>query len=149
MGDFKPKRLKSTTHLALLASTHGEGDPADDAEILHELLGSKKAPKLDGLKYAVLSFGDTSYEFFCQTGKDFDEMIGQVRGGADPDRVDLDVEFEDQAKAWNSRVCDTFGPLLEQSRFSAFSQVGAVAQQSSVEYDKNDPSKLRYLSDRK
>ena len=145
MGDFKPKRLKSTTHLALLASTHGEGDPADDAEILHELLGSKKAPKLDGLKYAVLSFGDTSYEFFCQTGKDFDERLAKCGAERILDRVDLDVEFEDQAKAWNSRVCDTFGPLLEQSRFSAFSQVGAVAQQSSVEYDKNDPFEATLL----
>lgn len=145
MGDFKPKQLKSTTHLALLASTHGEGDPPDDAEILHELLGSKKAPKLDGLKYAVLSFGDTSYEFFCQTGKDFDERLAKCGAERILDRVDLDVEFEDQAKAWNSRVCDTFGPLLEQSRVSTFSQVGAVAQPSSVEYDKNDPFEATLL----
>ncbi|MAM91711.1 MAG: assimilatory sulfite reductase (NADPH) flavoprotein subunit [Opitutaceae bacterium] len=147
MGDFKPKQLKSTTHLALLASTHGEGDPPDDAEFLHELLGSKKAPKLDGLKYAVLAFGDTSYEFFCQTGKDFDERLAQCGAERMLDRVDLDVEFEDQAKAWNSRVCDTFAPLVGQSRVPAFSQAGAAVAQPppSVEYDKNNPYEATLL----
>jgi len=145
MGDFKPKQLKATTHLALLASTHGEGDPPDDAEILHELLGSKKAPKLDGLKYAVLAFGDTSYEFFCQTGKDFDERLAKCGAERMLDRVDLDVEFEAQAKDWSSRVCDTFGPLLGQSRVPAFSQMSAVAQPTNVDYDKNNPFEATLL----
>ena len=139
MSDFKPKQLKATTHLALLASTHGEGDPPDDAETLHELLGGKKAPKLDGLKFAVLAFGDTSYEFFCQTGKDFDERLAKCGAERVLDRVDLDVEYEEQARAWSGKVCETFAPLLEQSAAPATNGVELAAAPAGVTYDKNNP----------
>ncbi|PLC28960.1 hypothetical protein C0U44_20225, partial [Klebsiella pneumoniae] len=32
-------------------------------------------PKLDGTAFAVFGLGDTSYEFFCQSGKDFDNKL--------------------------------------------------------------------------
>ena len=38
----------------------------------------KRAPKLDHLNYSVLSLGDSSYEFFCHTGKQFDERLAEL-----------------------------------------------------------------------
>lgn len=55
----------------IAVSTYGDGEPPEDAEALHEFLVSKKAPKLAGVKQAVIGLGDTSYEFFCQTAKRF------------------------------------------------------------------------------
>ncbi|MEH6562679.1 MAG: flavodoxin domain-containing protein, partial [Marinobacter sp.] len=75
MADYKPKQLKKEQYLAVLASTHGEGDPPDNALDFHEFLYGKKAPKLDGLRYSVLSLGDSSYEQFCKTGQDFDSKL--------------------------------------------------------------------------
>ena len=69
IADFKVKSLKSESHLVIVASTNGEGEPPDDALAFHEFLQSKKAPKLPNLSYSVLALGDSSYEFFCQTGK--------------------------------------------------------------------------------
>lgn len=104
MADYKPKNIKNETHIVIVVSTHGEGDAPDDAVQLHEYLGSKKASKLDGLKYAVLGLGDSSYEFFCQTAKDFDERLRKL--GATPfvERVDCDVDFETEADTWSSAV---------------------------------------------
>lgn len=53
----------------MIVSTHGEGDPPDNALSFHEYVHGRRAPKLDHLSFSVLSLGDSSYEFFCQTGK--------------------------------------------------------------------------------
>ncbi|WP_036724946.1 flavodoxin domain-containing protein, partial [Paenibacillus forsythiae] len=75
MSDFKPNTLKKLENLLILVSTHGEGEPPDNAISFYEFLHSKRAPELSGLRYSVLALGDMSYEFYCQTGKDFDKRL--------------------------------------------------------------------------
>lgn len=108
MADYKPRQIKSETHLAIAVSTHGEGEAPDDAAELHEFLGGKKAPKLADVKYAVLGLGDTSYEFFCQTAKDFDERLAKLGAQAALPRVDCDVDYEAPAEAWGESVIEAF-----------------------------------------
>jgi sulfite reductase (NADPH) flavoprotein alpha-component len=100
MADYKPRQLKAETHLAVIVSTHGEGDAPDDAVEFHEYVASKKAPKVNQLKYSVLGLGDTSYEFFCQTAKDFDTRLAALGATAIAARVDCDVDYDSAAKAW-------------------------------------------------
>ncbi|WNC71696.1 assimilatory sulfite reductase (NADPH) flavoprotein subunit [Thalassotalea psychrophila] len=100
MADYKPKSLKSETHILIVASTNGEGEAPDDAMALHEFLASKRAPKLDSLQYSVLALGDSSYEYFCQTGKDFDERLAKLGAKRISERIDCDVDYIAQAKAW-------------------------------------------------
>lgn len=121
MADYKPKNLKSETHLVIVVSTHGEGDAPDDAVQLHEFLHSKKAPKLSGLKYAVLGLGDSSYEHFCQTAKEFDQKLAEL--GAQPmaDRLDCDVDYEDIAAEWTTKLTETL-----KEEFKTTSQVVAM-----------------------
>ncbi|VDR25111.1 Sulfite reductase [NADPH] flavoprotein alpha-component [Raoultella terrigena] len=65
----------------------------------------KKAPKLEGTAFAVFGLGDTSYEFFCQSGKDFDSRLAELGGERLLDRVDSDVEYQgaapNGAPAWS------------------------------------------------
>lgn len=104
MADYKPRQIKNETHIAIVVSTHGEGEAPDDAVELHEFLGSKKAPKLPNLKYAVLGLGDTSYEFFCQTAKDFDTCLAALGATAVLERVDCDVDYDSAAAQWQDDV---------------------------------------------
>ena len=104
MADYKPRQIKNETHIAIVVSTHGEGEAPDDAVELHEFLGSKKAPKLPNLKYAVLGLGDTSYEFFCQTAKDFDTRLATLGATAVLERVDCDVDYDSAAAQWQDDV---------------------------------------------
>ena len=44
-------------------STHGEGDPPDQAIQFYEFLHSKRAPKLEHLQYSVLALGIAPMNF--------------------------------------------------------------------------------------
>lgn len=106
MGDYKVNNLKKLDHLFIVASTHGEGEPPDNAISFYEYLHSKRAPKLDNVKYAVLSLGDSSYEFFCKTGIDFDERLKALGATSIVPRIDCDVDFDADADAWIQQVTE-------------------------------------------
>ncbi|MCK0163807.1 assimilatory sulfite reductase (NADPH) flavoprotein subunit [Marinobacter sp. S6332] len=137
MADYKPKQLKSEQYLAVLASTHGEGDPPDNALDFHEFLYGKKAPKLEGLRYSVLSLGDSSYEHFCKTGQDFDSKLAALGATALAERVDCDVDYEDLAEDWINRVLETIVSEAGASQPTAASSVTAEQAPASIFSRKN------------
>ncbi|NPC92253.1 assimilatory sulfite reductase (NADPH) flavoprotein subunit [Bacillus sp. WMMC1349] len=100
MNDFKPKQLKQLKHLLIVVSTHGEGEPPDNALSFYEYLHSKRAPKLDDLYFSVLALGDRSYQFFCQTGKDFDQRLKELGGARLYPRADCDLDYDEPAGKW-------------------------------------------------
>lgn len=109
MGEYKPKNLKNETNLVIVTSTQGEGEPPDNAEDMHAFIFGKKAPKLDGVKFSVLGLGDTSYEHFCNIGREFDEQLAKLGGERVHERVDCDVDYEDAAEAWIASAVEVFG----------------------------------------
>lgn len=104
MADYKQKQLKTESHIVIIVSTHGIGEAPDDAVALHSFLAGKKAPKLNDLNFAVLGLGDTSYEFFCQTAKDFDKRLQDLGATRITDRVDCDVDYDTDVTAWFDTV---------------------------------------------
>ncbi|SOB74797.1 sulfite reductase (NADPH) flavoprotein alpha-component [Marinobacter sp. LV10R510-11A] len=137
MADYKPKQLKKEQYLAVLTSTHGEGDPPDSALDFHEFLNGKKAPKLEGLRYSVLSLGDSSYEHFCKTGQDFDGRLATLGATALAERVDCDVDYEDLAEDWINRVLETIASEAGASQPAAATTVGAEQAPASAFNRKN------------
>ncbi len=115
MGEFGKPELKKAANLLVVISTHGDGDPPDPALELHELLASRKAPPLKGTRYAVLALGDSSYDRFCQTGKDFDARLEALGGERLLERVDCDVDYEDAAAAWIDTALERFGATVQRS----------------------------------
>lgn len=100
MESFKPKSIKDVEDLLVIASTHGDGDPPDNAIDVYDFLFSKRAPQLPNVRFSVLSLGDSSYEFFCQTGKEFDQRFEELGAERFYPRVDCDVDYEDDAASW-------------------------------------------------
>lgn len=113
MSDFKPTNLKKVRNLLILASTHGEGEPPDNALPFHEFLKSKRAPQLEDLQFSVLSLGDSSYEFFCQTGKDFDLRLEELGGKRFCPRTDCDLDYDEPAAQWIESVLSTLNAAFE------------------------------------
>lgn len=142
-SDYKGKNLAKETHVIIVASTNGEGEAPDNAIELHEYLQSKKAPKLDNLKYAVIGLGDSSYEFFCQTGKDFDAYLSKK--GATPfiERIDLDVDYEAPAAEWRKQALEKVKETLSTGDNAKNGQVVQLpvgqAAHSHSQYSKQNP----------
>ncbi|BFH63251.1 assimilatory sulfite reductase (NADPH) flavoprotein subunit [Paenibacillus azoreducens] len=139
MSDFKPNHLKKIENLLILVSTHGEGDPPDNAISFYEFLHSKRAPRLEGLSYSVLALGDTSYEFFCQTGKDFDKRLEELGGKRLVPRVDCDVDIDEPAGEWITEVLRAFREEGSQSAPSSPSIGATAANETDHEFSRTNP----------
>ena len=142
MADYKPNQLKKEKFIAIAVSTYGEGEPPEDAENLHEFLVSKKAPKLDGVKVAVIGLGDSSYEFFCQTAIDFEQRLAALGAETVIERAELDVDYEEQAEAWVNKAVDIFEPDLKaanQGTAQVIPMAGFASQAATSAYNKQNP----------
>jgi sulfite reductase (NADPH) flavoprotein alpha-component len=99
-GDYQPREIAKEKLLYVVISTHGDGDPPDEARGLYEFLGTKRAPQLPELQYGVLALGDTSYPKFCEAGRIVDERLAKLGAKRLLPRVDCDVDFEKLAQTW-------------------------------------------------
>ncbi|EFS19796.1 sulfite reductase [NADPH] flavoprotein, alpha-component [Staphylococcus hominis subsp. hominis C80] len=144
MDEFKPKNLKNVEDLFIITSTQGEGDPPDNAAELHEFIHGRKAPKLEGVRFSVLALGDQTYEFFCQTGRDFDKKLEELGAERLYERVDCDVDYEEDAEKWMANVINTIDSASEGTQSE---QVVSESIKSAKEkkYSKSNPYQAEVL----
>ncbi|SIH54819.1 putative NADPH--sulfite reductase flavoprotein alpha-component [Mycobacteroides abscessus subsp. abscessus] len=144
MDEFKSKNLKNVEDLFIITSTQGEGDPPDNAAELHEFIHGRKAPKLEGVRFSVLALGDQTYEFFCQTGKDFDKKLEELGAERLYERVDCDVDYEEDAEKWMANVINTIDSAPEGTQSE---QVVSESIKSAKEkkYSKANPYQAEVL----
>ncbi|QQN34652.1 MULTISPECIES: NADPH-dependent assimilatory sulfite reductase flavoprotein subunit [Rahnella] len=140
-GDYKFKQIGQEKLLLIVASTQGEGEQAEEAVALHKFLQSKKAPQMKDTAFAVFALGDTSYEFFCQAGKDFDTRLGELGAERLLDRVDADVEYKEAAENWRKRIVDVLKQRVpaDTGAQAAPTLAGSVNQVDSSPYTKEAP----------
>ncbi|MDO4997030.1 MAG: assimilatory sulfite reductase (NADPH) flavoprotein subunit [Neisseria sp.] len=103
-GDFKPKNIADEQTLLLITSTQGEGEPPEEGISLHKFLFGKKAPQLNGLQFAVLGLGDSSYPKFCGAAREFDAQLAKLGGERLQDLGECDLAFQAAADAWIEQI---------------------------------------------
>ncbi|WHY74576.1 assimilatory sulfite reductase (NADPH) flavoprotein subunit [Fictibacillus enclensis] len=144
MSDFKPNQLKKLKNLLIIVSTHGEGDPPDNAISFHEFVHGKRAPKLEDLHFSVLSLGDSSYEFFCQTGKEFDKVLEDLGGTRLTPRVDCDLDYDEPAAEWISNVVESLNDTQDEA-VSSVSSANVPATSGESQYSRTNPFQAEVL----
>ncbi|EJD6045121.1 NADPH-dependent assimilatory sulfite reductase flavoprotein subunit [Providencia rettgeri] len=150
-GDYKFKQINQEKVLVVVASTQGEGEPAEEAVALYKYLYSKKAPNLAQTSYAVFALGDSSYEKFCQAGKDFDSQLALLGATSLIERVDADVEYQSIADEWVENLAQILKARVPAQTDSQLltAQAGSVNEIHSSPYTKTAPLTATLLSNQK
>ena len=110
MADADPAALAKAQNLVVFVATWGEGDPPQRAADFYTKLMADGAPRLEGVKFAVLSLGDTAYANFCSVGQTIDARLEALGAQRAADRVDLDLDFAKKAADWTERALTTLAP---------------------------------------
>ncbi|MDC0256475.1 flavodoxin domain-containing protein, partial [Candidatus Poseidoniales archaeon] len=100
MDGFDFSSLSGMKRVLIVCSTWGEGEMPDNAEDLWQISTKSLAGSLSGVHYSVCALGDTSYELFCESGKEWDEQFEKLGATRLVDRVDCDVDYDAPAAAW-------------------------------------------------
>ncbi|QTL39387.1 NADPH-dependent assimilatory sulfite reductase flavoprotein subunit [Xenorhabdus budapestensis] len=150
-GDYKFKQLAKERVLIIIASTQGEGEPAEEAVALYKYLHSKKAAPMNETVYAVFGLGDTSYEYFCQAGKDFDRRLSELGAQRLLERVDADVEYQGVAAQWRQQITDILKQRVPASTDTviATTQMGVISEVITSPYTKETPLTASLLVNQK
>lgn len=109
--------------LLIFASTFGDGDPPDHAAGFWDDLNAADAKPLEGVRYAVIAFGDSTYGQFCGFGAKLDARLaalGAERLGA---RADCDVGQEEKA----AQAAEAFMAAIGDGKPEATSAPAAMA----------------------
>jgi sulfite reductase (NADPH) flavoprotein alpha-component len=129
-GEYPLRELARERRLFVAMSTHGDGDPPDDARAFTDFLFSRRAPQLPSLEFAVLALGDSSYPKYCEIGRRIDERLAELGATRLFERVDCDVDFEAGAADWSASaftILEQVRPVLPATRVATLRPVAVAA----------------------
>lgn len=126
-SDLDVATLPKAGKLIAIAATWGEGEPPARAVRAYGELMGEGAPRLDGVEFAVLSLGDTSYAEFCAIGKALDARFEALGAKRAAERADLDLDFEKPAADWIKGALKALAPAEQPDNVVAvdFARAGA------------------------
>ena len=100
MSKYNPEQLQEVKKLLAVVSTHGDGEPPEQARKFFLKMTGNEIGNLSQLKYSVCALGDSAYEQYCKAGKDLEERLNQLGAKTILPRKDCDVEFSEDAAKW-------------------------------------------------
>lgn len=134
MGEFPLTDLAKVSNLLVIVSTWGDGEPPETAISFYREFMEAEAD-LSSVRFSVCALGDTSYEKFCQTGKDIDARLEMLGAHRIAERQDCDVDYEEAFAGWLTRSLVALVPVSTSS--TVLHEVSAPV--SSHEYGKKNP----------
>lgn len=143
MDDISAEQLATKERLLVVTSTYGEGEMPDNAQNLWDEISSDDAPSFKDTYFSVLALGDTSYDGFCVAGIEWDQRLEQLGGKRIADRIDCDVDYDDDADKWIAESIPTISQKGDQSGGAITASTEKTKKEKSKYSRKNPlPAKL-------
>ncbi len=146
MAQMALPRLVQEPNVLVITSTHGDGDPPDNAKALHTALRAPGAPRLAGVRFGVCGLGDTNYVRFCQAAKDFDEAIEKLGGARLVPRAECDLDYEKKFGEWLDAALAALG--APETATTATTAATPVAEAATNGYSRKNPFPAPVLASR-
>ncbi|CAN5123310.1 hypothetical protein BH11ACT7_BH11ACT7_15850 [soil metagenome] len=96
--------LSGVGDIIVVTSTFGDGGPPDNGADFWSRLHAPDAPKLDGVRYAVLGIGDRSYDNFCGYAKSLDARLTDLGATKILDRAEHEAYDDEPLGDWADTV---------------------------------------------
>jgi sulfite reductase (NADPH) flavoprotein alpha-component len=104
MDECELEDLAAARDVLVVTSTFGDGGPPDNGARFWSRLESEDAPRLDGVRYAVLGIGDRSYDNFCGHAKSIDARLGDLGASKLIERSECEIYDEEPMSQWADQV---------------------------------------------
>jgi sulfite reductase (NADPH) flavoprotein alpha-component len=138
MADYPAGELGKVGKIILISSTYGDGEPPDNGRGFWEFLSDETAPRLEHLSYAVCGLGDSSYDQFCQHGKNLDARLAELGAQRLVGRLDCDADHEPEICSWLKLITKRLNGVA-----------ASAPPAPPVAYGKNRPYPARLLASEK
>ncbi|ANY69453.1 reductase [Paenibacillus sp. BIHB 4019] len=139
MDDYDIKNLANEQYVLCIASTFGAGDPPDNGTGFWHSLQADDAPKLPGVRFAVLGFGDSSYDLFCGFGQHLDARFERLGAKRLMQRTDCDTDFQEQVSAWITSLETALQKAQKDMGTNDAASSSAHETAIQIHYDRNQP----------
>ena len=100
--------MQDAGNVLIVCSTWGDGEQPDNAIDLYESVEESDNASMSGVGFAVLALGDTAFDLFCEAGIQWDNILQEKGGNRISERIDCDVDYEDDAEAWIEDTLNLF-----------------------------------------
>ena len=132
MDEVKIADLTNYSRILITCSTWGEGEQPDNAEDLWLDAEADDSPSMAKCNFSVLALGDSSYEFYCESGKQWDGWLESKGATRVYQRVDCDVEYEEPAASWLTEALACMGAVDDDGVFLVHRDAAGGAQVGDV-----------------
>ena len=112
MEDVTVDMLQECKRLIVVCSTWGDGEQPVNAQDLYDSTMEMTDGSLSGLEIAVLALGDTAFDLFCESGKEWDTVLENKGGTRINERIDCDTDYDDYAEDWFEKTLEKFQATL-------------------------------------
>ena len=108
MDEITLSDIQDNGNVLIVCSTWGDGEQPDNAIDLYESVEGSDDASMSGVCFAVLALGDTAFDLFCEAGIQWDNILQEKGGNRISERIDCDVDYEDDAEAWIEDTLNLF-----------------------------------------